>query len=77
MILVVEAEDKKKRKNKIGVEEDEDHREVDQATQLFSATSVASMTIMQRIITQTSVSRVKRSDIFPKIVSMRVENKRQ
>ena len=47
---MVEAEDKKRKKNpvnKIGTEEDEVHgEEVNQATQILSALSVASMAIM-------------------------------
>lgn len=56
---MVDVEDTKKRKdnlvNKIATEEDKVHGEkVGQAIQMLSASSVASMSTMQRTITQTS-----------------------
>jgi len=78
---VVEAEDKKRKNNlvnKIGTEEDEVHEEeVNQATQMLSASSVASMVIMQRSATRASVLVVVSSDILPKIVDLKVERKRR
>jgi len=78
---VVEAEDKKRKKNpvnKIGTEEDEVHgEEVNQATQILSASSVASMVTMQRSATRASVSGVVSLDILPKIVDLKVEMKRR
>jgi len=50
--------------------------EVDRATQMLCALSVANMAIMQRIITQTSISVAVRFDILPKIVNLRMEEKR-
>ena len=54
-MLVVEAEDKKRKNSpvkKIGTEEDRVYgEEVSQETQMFSALSVANMAIMQRTIT--------------------------
>jgi len=44
---------------------------------MLSVSSVASMAIMQGIVTKTSVSIAVRSDILPKTVSMRMEEKRQ
>jgi len=64
--------------NKIDTEEDEVHgEEVDRATQMLSASSVASMVIMQMIVTQASASIVVRSDILQKIVNLRLEKKRR
>ena len=78
---MVEVEDKKRKNNpinKIGMEEDEVHgKEVNLATQMLSASSVASMVIMQRTVTQASVSVVVSPDILPKIIDMKVERKRQ
>jgi len=76
---VVEAEDKRKNNpvNKIGTEEDEVHgEEVNQATQMLSASSVSSMATMQRSATRASVSVVVSLDILPKIVDLKVEMKR-
>ena len=76
MVLVVEAVDKKRKNNpvnKIGTKKDE----VNQATQMLSALSAASMAIMRRTITQASVSVVVSPDILPKIIDMKVERKRQ
>ena len=79
--MVVEAEDKKRKNNpvnKIGMEEDEVHgKEVNQATQMLSASSVASMAIMQRTVTQGSVSVVVSPVILPNIVDLKVERKRR
>jgi len=78
---VVETEDKKRKNNpvnEIGTEEDEVHgEEVNQATQMLSASSVASMVIMQRSATWASVSVVVSLDILPKIVDLKVERKRR
>ena len=78
---MVEAEDKKRKNNpvnKIGTEEDEVHgEEVNQATQMLSALSVASMAIMQRTVTQASLSVVVSPNILPKIVNLKVERKRR
>ena len=78
---MVEAKDKKRKNNsvnKIGTEEDEVHgEEVNQVTQMLSVSSVASMVIMQRTVTQASVSVVVSPDIFPKIVDLKVERKRR
>ena len=77
---MVEAKDKRKNSpvKKIGTKEDEVHGEkVGRATQMFNASSVASMFIMQRIVTQTSVLVVVRLDILSKIVDMGMEQKRQ
>jgi len=78
---VVEAEDKKRKNNpinKIGTEEDEVHgEEVNQATQMLSASSVASIVTMQRSATRASVSVVVSLDILPKIVDLKVERKRR
>ena len=78
---MVEAEDKKRKNNlvnKIGTEEDEVHgEEVNQATQMLSASSVASMAIIQRTATRASVSIVVSSDILPKIVDLKVKRKRR
>ena len=68
-ILLIKGEYNKKKKNslvnKIGTEEDEVHKEeVSWATQMLSALNVASMTILQRTVTQTSVSVVIRSYIL-------------
>jgi len=76
-VLVVEPEDKKRKNNpvnKIGTEEDEVHGEkVNQATQMLSALSVASMAIMQRTVTQASLSVVVSPNILPKIVNLKVD----
>jgi len=78
---VVEAQDKKRKNNlvnKIGTEEDEVHEEeVNQATQVLSASSVASMVIMQRSATRASVSVVVSPNILPKTVDQKVERKRR
>ena len=59
------------------MEEDEVHgEEVNQATQMLSASSVASMVIMQRSASRASVSVVASPDILPKIVDLKVERKR-
>jgi len=77
---VVEVENKKRKNNsvnKIGTEEDEVHgEEANQATQMLSASSVASMVIMQKTVTRASVSVVVSPDILPKIVDLKVEMKR-
>lgn len=76
---MVEAEDKKKRKNShsIDIEEDEVHREeIGQATQMLSAWSVKSITIMQISDTRISVLIVVRLRIFQKIVDLKMEEKR-
>jgi len=44
---------------------------------MLSASSVASMVIMQMIVTQASASIVVRSDILQKIVNLRLEKKRR
>ena len=44
---------------------------------MLSASSVASMAIMQRTVTQASVSIVVNLDILPKIVDLKVERKRR
>jgi len=60
------------------MEEDEVHgEEVNQATQMLSASSVASMVIMQRSATPASVSVVVSLVILLKIVDMIVERKRR
>ena len=78
---MVEAQDKKRKNNlvnKIGTEEDEVHEEeVNQATQVLSASSVASMVIMQRSATRASVSVVVSPNILPKTVDQKVERKRR
>ena len=60
MVLVIEFEDMKRKHspvNKIGTKKDEVHgKEVDRATQMLSALSVAYMAFMKRTITQTHVS---------------------
>ena len=77
---MVEVENKKRKNNsvnKIGTEEDEVHgEEANQATQMLSASSVASMVIMQKTVTRASVSVVVSPDILPKIVDLKVEMKR-
>ena len=78
---MVEAEDKKRKinpVNKIGTEEDKVHgEEVNQATQMLSVSSVASMVTMQRSATRASVSVVVSLDVLPKIVDLKVEMKRR
>jgi len=65
-------------KKKIGTKEDEVHgEEVNQETQMLSALSVASMAIMQRTVTQASLSVVVSPNILPKIVNLKVERKRR
>lgn len=72
---MVDIEEEKKRKNssinKIGMAEDKvNWKEVSQATQVLNASSVTSMTIMQRSANRLSVSVVVRSNILQKITNL-------
>jgi len=56
------------------MEEDEVHgKEVNQSTQTLSASSAASMTIIQRGATRASVSFVVSPNVLPKIVNLKVK----